>query len=241
MLALSLKKTVTEERDLSYEFVKGSDKYVVYTDKRVIHSTEYEDDEPVEKIIKGITSIENIKSITGFESVSNIISQPDMYEGKAVVACIYNTDLELVRLGKLHISEAVQTDNILDRTDVIYILWNNGSYLAKRLDETWLPLPIRLSYMTSLNDRYYDLDKCLKHIKQLRKEEKGIIIPDGVDRLEITDIPYYNCSEGKERQIEFLYLPTQEEYNILVTKKTSFDREIYVLDTILELEKYKLG
>lgn len=74
---------VKTKRRIDIEKIEGTD-FVCYVDTREVNT-----DGTVEtKEYKGITSLENLKSVKGLEKIEDKVSAPKMYEGYACVAAI---------------------------------------------------------------------------------------------------------------------------------------------------------
>ena len=218
---------VKTKRRIDIEKIEGTD-FVCYVDTREVNT-----DGTVEtKEYKGITSLENLKSVKGLEKIEDKVSVPKMYEGYACVAAINKQNFKDVLIGKKHISEVIEDVSTLSfpiSNDLLLVLWNWGSYKIADLNYDFIPIPIHLNYINGgVDNEKYDLDKLLKKLK----EDKHVI---NRENLKITNIPYYNAEEERNQTIDFLYLFDKEDYQ-KVAKMSSLSLEYYVLDEIIQAD-----
>lgn len=69
-----------------------------------------------------------------------------------------------------------------------------------RINYNFIPVPINFSLVDgNIHNGEFDLDKLLKKLK----EDECVV---NRNNISITDIPYYNAEEGKDKTIEFKYL-----------------------------------
>lgn len=218
---------VKTKRRIDIEKIEGTD-FVCYVDTREVNT----DGTLETKEYKGITSLENLKSVKGLEKIEDKVSAPKMYEGYACVAAINKQNFKDVLIGKKHISEVIEDVGTLSfpiSNDWLLVLWNWGSYKIADLNYDFIPIPIHLNYMNGgVDNEKYDLDKLLKKLK----ENKHVI---NRENLKITNIPYYNAEEDRDQTIDFLYLLDKEDYQ-KVAKMSNLSLEYYVLDEIIQAD-----
>lgn len=218
---------VKTKRRIDIEKIEGTD-FVCYVDTREVNT-----DGTVEtKEYKGITSLENLKSVKGLEKIEDKVSVPKMYEGYACVAAINKQNFKDVLIGKKHISEVIEDVSKLSfpiSNDWLVILWNWKSYKIADLNYDFIPIPIHLNYMNGeVDNEKYDLDKLLEKLK----EDKHVI---NRENLKITNIPYYNVEEERNQTIDFLYLFDKEDYQ-KVAEMSNLSLASYVLDEIIQAD-----
>lgn len=224
---IETESVVKTKRRIDIEKIEGTD-FAYYVDTRDINT-----DGTIEtKVDKGITSLENLKSVKELEKIEDKVSAPKMYEGYACVAAINKQNFKDVLIGKKHIPEVIEDVGTLSfpiSNDWLLVLWNWGSYKIADLNYDFIPIPIHLNYMNGeVDNEKYDLDKLLKKLK----ENKHVI---NRENLKITNIPYYNAEEDRDQTIDFLYLLDKEDYQ-KVAKMSNLSLEYYVLDEIIQAD-----
>lgn len=221
---------VKTKRRIDIEKIEGTD-FVCYVDTREVNT----DGTLETKEYKGITSLENLKSVKGLEKIEDKVFAPKMYEGYACVAAIHKQNFTDVLIGKKHISEVIEDVSILSfpiSNDWLLVLWNWGSYKIADLNYDFIPIPIHLNYLNgAVDNEKYDLEKLLKKLKK----DKHVI---NRENLKITIIPYYNAEEDRDQTIDFLYLLDKEDYQ-KVAEMSSFYLDYYVLDKIIKANDCK--
>lgn len=221
--------TIITHRVVNTKEIEGTD-FVFYEDCRVIN----EDGISRTEVYKGITSLENIKNITGIKAVETKVKAPKMYKGTAIVAAIEKSDYEKLRAGDLHITDAVkQVKDINDLDDTyILVLYNVGSQRIADLNYKFISIPIHFGYIgTEVDNSQYNLIKLLEKLKN----DKHVCHRD---QLKISNIPYYNRIEGREKCIEFDYLLPDDVYNTLASEEIINGR-VYILDNIIGAKEFK--
>ena len=110
--------------------------------------------------------------------------------------------------------DVIQTVGTLDMENLgeyeIFHL-NLANHIAEGLDEKPVPQGLKFDYMGSggqLDDGLYDLKKILKAIK----ERSDIDWLNREKEPKITDIPYYNAERNRTSQLEFRWIPSDEDY-----------------------------
>ena len=218
---------IKTKRRIDIEKIEGTD-FACYVDTREINTNGI-----VElKVDKGITSLENLKSVKGLEKIEDKVSAPKMYEGYACVAAINKQNFKDVLIGKKHISEVIEDVSNLSfpiSNDWLLVLWNWGSYKIADLNYDFISIPIHLNYMNGgVDNEKYDLEKLLKKLKK----DKHVI---NRENLKITNIPYYNAEEERDQTIDFLYLLDKEDYQ-KVSEISSLSLVYYILDEIIKTD-----
>ena len=219
---LTSKKVV--ERNLS--IVKNiNDKYVLYKDENKIT---VDDGEPKVDSVYGVTTIDKLMGVRGYEEVPYLINiGDDKKEVPYTVTAIPIGDLEKLKKGAIHFGHydfpwGVE-ENLGD--DMVYVLVRTYDFTIRDMDEKLIPLPISLNYIDgNLDNKHYDLDKVLEIIKA---NPSRFVTSDGGDAslIKICDIPYYNADDGRTKFIDCKYLPTDEEYSEYVYGKHYFRYE----------------
>ena len=205
---LTSKKVV--ERNLS--IVKNiNDKYVLYKDENKIT---VDDGEPKVDSVYGVTTIDKLMGVRGYEEVPYLINiGDDKKEVPYTVTAIPSGDLEKLKKGVIHFGNYdFPCDIKVDDADTVYVLVRTYDISLRDMDENLIPLPIGLNYIDgNLNNKHYDLDKVLEIIKA---NPSRFVTSDGGDAslIEICNIPYYNADKHKTKFINCKYLPTDEEY-----------------------------
>lgn len=90
---------------------------------------------------------------------------------------------------------------------------------------------IHFSYIDNrMREDEYDLEKALEAFQQNPQ----------VREPEIIDIPYYNSEKNKRQSIEFYFVPNSDkEFQEIQAIKDSFFRNQYILEALLDIEKFK--
>ena len=121
------------------------------------------------------------------------------------------------------------------KEDEMLVLWNDGSHQLCDLNYNYIPIPIRIGYMNGgLDNEKYKLNKVL----ELIKENTHVIDRENV---KITNIPYYNSYDGRNKSIEFKYLADTEEYQMLMELKLKdyYSMYRYIIDKLIGAEQFK--
>ena len=97
------------------------------------------------------------------------------------------------------------------------------SHLNFDLDGVPHPTGLPYNYMDGhIRDGYLDLDRALVQLKQHPQVGIRAIVPKYAKaiptELVISDVPYYNVSEGCSQQIDFVYQPTAEQMKAIWTQ-----------------------
>lgn len=229
---LTVKTTVV--REVSVESI--NENYVLYEDKY----TEYLEEEIVStRKVTGITLKSFTENLGQKESIKTKIPVPWMYGGVGGVIGIPKEVYKNVVSGKIPIYKIYDNHDkgIYDPEKFEYCLTNHGSYELATLDGTPIPLPKSFDYINGgITDSKFNLDALLKYI--LAHPEKFIPYY-GHDKIEITEIPYYNADDYTGHfQIIFNYLLSQEEANVLKDFQNNFDKYTWIIENT-ELKNYK--
>lgn len=225
--------TLITHRTINTEEIKGTD-FVLYEDIREVN----ENGKSYIKRHKGITSKENIESVTGMDDINDIVKTPKMYEGKAIVAVISKDDYQKLMNGELHITEVVQYLKNIDYSEDKYILvlYNWMSYKIADLNYNFISIPISFDFIDSGVDNYkYDLNKLLEKLKN----DEHVCHREN---LKISDAPYY-ISDYEDRitkVIEFKYLLPNDIYNEIVNMDSYAIRK-YILDNIIGAKECEIN
>lgn len=219
---LTNKKVV--ERNLS--IVKNiNEKYVLYKDENKIT---VDDGEPNVSSVYGVTTIDKLRKVNGYDEVPYLINMPDEKKKEPyTVTAIPIGDLEKLKKGIIHFGHydfpwGIE-ENLGD--DMVYVLVRTYDFTIRDMDEKLIPLPIGLNYIDgNLDNKHYDLDKVLEIIKA---NPSRFVASDGGDAslIKICDIPYYNADDDRTKFINCKYLPTDEEYSEYVYGKHYFRYE----------------
>lgn len=136
--------------------------------------------------------------------------------------------------------EAIQSVGALDMENPgeyeIFFL-DYASHLVEGVDEKPVPQGLKFGYMGSngqLDDSRYDLEKILEAVKDrsdiewLNREEKP----------KVTSIPYYNADRLRTSELEFRWVPSDEDYEIVSKEPTSWERTLQqvVMEKIFGLD-----
>lgn len=166
----------------------------------------------------GVTTEKNINDVKELIPINPYIQTP--YTDKGVIYMITKDMLNSVIIGKIHISEIELNDIVYPLPDnYILAIFDMQSNLIMDLDFNLIPLPIMLNDANGINNKNYNLDKLLNKLKL----NNNVLYKDS---LKIKDAPYYNRFDDCTKYIEFLYLPTIEEYkkiiNLFYLEKTNY-------------------
>lgn len=180
------------------------------------------------KTIRGITSKENIDNVCNLEPIASTVSAPKMYGGKAIIAGITESNLNLVRNGHKHITDAIQMidESNYDSNDLKFILFNGGSNEICDLNYNFISLPIHLDYIDgTVDNEHYDLEKLLT----ILQNDDHVM---NKDKLQISNIPYYNATSDCNQTINFLYLMDDQTYTKCIDMDPYYLRE-YILSELI--------
>lgn len=239
MIILStMKKILSVKTSLIRElYVEPIDeKYVVFSDEHIEYLGETEIDR---KVTKGITLKGNTENLGPKDAVSISIPVSWMYEKRGRIIGIPKKVYSDLMSGKIHVSEIYDNCNSseYDPDNFVYCINNHGSYELASLDCTPIPVPMPFDYIKGLiSDTNFKLNELLLYI--LCNPEKFVPFY-GEDKIEISDIPYYNAdSYTGYKQIKFCYLLSQEEANELCELWSDYEKYHYIIENT-ELRKFK--
>lgn len=228
---LTVKTTVVREvlvESINEDYVLYEDKYTEYLGEEIVST----------RRVTGITLKSFTENLGQKEKIRTKIPVPWMYNEVGSVIGISKEVYQNVISGKIHVSEIYDNyeEGIYDPERFEYCLTNHGSYELATLDGTPIPLPKSFNYINGgITDLRFNLDALLKYI--LAHPEKFIPYYDH-DKIEITEIPYYNADDDTGNfQITFNYLLSQEEANIL-KDLSNFDKYLWIIENT-ELKNYK--
>lgn len=223
-------KIVSTKRIIKTEQIYGTN-LVKYMDIKI---TSMDNEAEKETSSFGITSLENIQSIKDFETVSRNVSTPKAYQGKSAPVAITEENYKKLMDGEIHITDAVkdiEKDDELENGKLFLFNW--GSHKLLDLNGEFVSIPITLSYMEGLDNENYKLQKALWKLKT----DTRILHRD---KLCISGIPYYNCEEGRNKQIECKCLLSDEEYrDIVENSKDSWCIKFHLLNDLLGLQEFR--
>lgn len=230
---LTVKTTVV--REVLVESI--NEDYVLYEDKH----TEYLGEEIVStRKVTGITLKSFTENIGQKEIIKTKIPVPWMYDGVGCVIGIPKEVYKNVVSGKIPIYKIYDNheEGIYDPERFEYCLTNPGSHELATLDGTSIPLPKSFYYIDGgITDSRFNLDALLKYI--LTHSEKFIPYY-GHNKIEITEIPYYDADDYTGHfQIIFNYLLSQEEAKVLKDLQSNFDKYSWIIENT-ELKNYRL-
>ena len=101
------------------------------------------------------------------------------------------------------------------------------------LNGEFISIPITLSYMEGLDNERYKLNKCLGRLKTNERILNR-------EKLCVSSIPYYNCVEGRTKQIECKCLLSNEEYRKLLNDSNdSWTFRYKLLNDVLGLKEFR--
>lgn len=231
---LEIDVVVKTHRIIEIEEIKGTD-FVFYTETRNIDNN----GEKSIEVVKGVTSVKNIETTTNLNYIKWSVDTPKMTEGRAVVAAIHKNNFDILLQGKKYVSEVIESlnsiyennDSISD--DYMLVLWDVSSHKIADLNYNFIPIPIFLGYIEgSVDNETYDLEKLLEKLK----DDENVV---NKENLSITDIPYYNAYEGRDKSIEFAYLLPTDIYQNVVCMD-SYAARRYILEEIIGADEFRI-
>lgn len=223
-------KTVRTKRTIEVEEIENTN-LVKFLDKIEM----IRDGEPTKETCTfGVTSLENIESVKNFESIKLNVFTPKAYQEESTCVVITDENYNMLMNGNIHIADAINDINKeSDLNKGKLFLFNWGSHKLLDLNGEFLSIPIPISYMDSLDNERYKLNKCLVKLKLDNR------ILDR-EKIRVSSIPYYNCDEGRTKQIECRCLLSNEEYRELMeNSKNSWEAKNKLLNDILGLKEFR--
>lgn len=233
-IKLTEERMVVDEREIEYEEWKEHPTWVKYkvTDKTTING------EATETVRLGIAPKENIENIhSPNEKISDKVQVEHFYKGYGYIYQMSNNAWDMVMDGKLDVYRAafpVDCDKEVQPDEFHYVLFNPFSHELAELEGTPIPTPVMISYMEGLDEKEYDLEACVNH---LNKNFKNRNLQK--EAYTISGIPHYNAEKDNQYQIEFLFLPTIEEYLEAKAQGGKWARQTYYIDKTLGLEQFR--
>lgn len=223
---------VKTHRVIEAQEIPGTD-FVYYEDIKEINKN---GEKHTEKNT-GFTSKENIASVSELNPISWKIKAPKMYDKMATIAAIKKSNFNSVLKGKKHITEVIEPANEISypvTEDYMLVLWNGASHKIANLNYDFISIPISFGYIDgSIDNEIYNLDKLL----DILKNDEHVV---NRENLTISNIPYYNCDEYKNKSIEFLYLLPQDIYE-KTSSMDSFLIHKYILENVIGADICKLN
>lgn len=205
-------------------------KYVLFKDENKIT---IDDGKPKVTSLYGVTTIDQLMSVRGDDSVPHRIIIPgDSKKEPYFVRLIPTEDLEKLKNGVVHFGNYnfPYSVNEISDTDMVYVLVRTYDFTLRDMDEKLISLPITLSYLDGyLDNEHYNLDKVLEIIKD-NPSRFVTVNGDDASLIKIENIPYYNADENRTKFINCKYLPTDEEYNEFVYTDSFYIRYNKILD-----------
>lgn len=221
---------IKTHRTIEMEEIEGTD-FAYYKDVREIDKN----GEKFVEVYNGVTSIENIKSVNGLKNISNTIVAPKMYDQEAIVTTISRENFKCVLNGKKHIYDAIEDigkKNYAFNENYMIVLWSPLSYKIADLHYNFISIPISFDYTDGCVDNgQYDLEKLLE---KLKKDENVV----DRENLKISDIPYYNAEDGRDKYIKFKYLLSNDIYE-KVENMDRFIQRRYILKEVIGADDYR--
>lgn len=194
------------ERNITFK--KIGDDYAYFEDS---YTTTYGDGETSTRVVRGITSMENLCQVKNMDSIPTsirFVNSKDYF-----VAMFTKEEYERLITGKVLFGNCTYDYRITeyDPENYVYVLVCESDFTVRSLeDEKLIPIGIYRDYMNGhMDNANYDLDKCLERI--LSMPERFVPFAEN-HPIAIEDIPYYNADDERNKTISFIMLPTQEEY-----------------------------
>lgn len=158
----------------------------------------------------GVTEKESLDKVNGLEHIPTKIKAPRMYRESAYPVAISHENMKKLLSAKAHVYDNILEEideNNIDSDEYDIILYNSASYKIADLKLDFISIPVFFDYSNEHIDNHnFDLEELLEFLKS------NECIVDR-ENLQIKDIPYYNCEEGRTKTIEFNCLIPTEEYN----------------------------
>lgn len=189
------------------------------------------------KVVRGITSVENIAATSNLEPISSTFTIPNTHDpnGTSKVVKISESDLNLVRSGHKHITDAIQVinDSNYHCNDLKPIIFSYATNKIYDLNYNPISLPILINYINGgVDNEYYDLHKLLN----ILQNDIHVL---GKDKLKISNIPYYNATDECNQTIEFLYLMDDELY-VKCVNMNNYELWDFILSELIGANKCRL-
>lgn len=207
---------IQTKRVISYlEAVKGYPEYVVFKDETWLG-------EKRKKSTQGITTLEKIENLTKMGSLDNlstdrrfaVIGNRVKFRGKLKETNFNDSSKGDVMFWNTPY-DAIEKHGMLDPDVPSYLeFYWMGEVDVLTIKEEAVPRQISFDYMYGagqLTNRCFHLQKVLDVLKTRadlkwnNREGKAVI----------TSIPYYNAEEDSNRQLEFKWIPSDEDFALL--------------------------
>lgn len=210
-----------------------------------------------------IFSLYKIKMVTGEQTsyryglcfnseITELEKNPEIFISKAKNFNLWKKETpDVIRTDyhffqKEYSKHKIQIDDIFDKIETLndfsdYIILkyeSDNELLFEYQKDIPLPKSIYFDYITgNMSNEYHNLEECLTLLKN-RTDIEIFTDKHGYGRL-IQDVPYYNQNEeGNRRYIEFVWKPTQQDWEKLYTecfKTNPYNRYEYIKKNILNL------
>lgn len=219
---------IQKKRFLDYvDVLSDREDVVVYTDNLL-------EDEVLIRSIQGVALKESVERVEKEDSVSNVAE--NRYELFLVRKSEFRELLRTTLMGRIPelpvIEDAynfILSNGKVNEDSDYEVVQYGGRFIhrAKTMSGEFIPQAVHFDYMYSnggLDNERYDLDEIL----EVLKDRKDIIWLNGKDRLrkgeillpEVSKIPYYNATEESNKQLDFLWVPSDEDFaKVGVTEK----------------------
>ncbi|WP_442638017.1 hypothetical protein [Rossellomorea marisflavi] len=210
-----MKKTfeIQTERVISYlEAVKGYPEYVVFKDETWLGEKRV-------KSTQGITTLERVENLTKMGSLDTlstdrrfaVIGNRGKFRGKLKETYFNDSSKGDVMFWNTPY-DVIEKHGMIDPDVPSYLeFYWMGENDVLTVKEEPVPRQISFDYMYGagqLTNKYFNLEKVLDVLKN-RPDLKW---NNRQEKAEITSIPYYNAEEDSNRQLEFKWIPSDEDF-----------------------------
>lgn len=143
-------------------------------------------------------------------------------EGSVVSSSPLNAALvsagELVMPGRRSFVQAASKGMTADNL----LFFSSGDYLIVDMSGRPVPVAITFDYLDGgLDEEQYDIDAVAAH---LAENPEITFLGEGLSRSGVSEVPYYNAYDGRERQVKFIWRPSDESWADLL-QKAGFDEK----------------
>lgn len=182
----------------------------------------------------GICAESVFAELSGVEFPKNGMLVMDNESRYGYFMVITQEDMSALMNCEKHITDVVKpiTSENINSKYVGFYIFVSATHSLMNLDSQYISIPIFMDYvMTRLTNEEYDLEDALVKIKNCP-------YVCNADKVEITDIPYYNATETEDRKIDFNILLPYEKYVTYKGFNNTWEAQNYILKDILGLIKY---
>lgn len=169
----------------------------------------------LESIAQGIARIEDLEKskgevYPGFVTIGKEKCYVSLYPKKVrtiILDTVINYGDNILLLEEMAIKNPYTLAKENRMEDVELLAINFANYSIVTTEGKVIPRAFFFDYMSGIDNENCELEPLL----EVLKNRPDVLPPKKKGKLEISEIPYYNASEESNKQIEFIWAPSEED------------------------------